>query len=228
MDRRSFVRAAGAGVAVAGISLWSLRTSAHSVRPTPWDIRYGNTGAGVMFAPSSTRPMPALLLFDPSGNAGRIVERYWPAASKRGWVLASSRNVRNGTPDESDRQEMLSLLAHVRTQASLDPRRIYAAGFSGGACGAYRLAIVESQTFAGAIECGHMGPWREVGSRVRAELSFYLFTRDADMNQPAMRELQRNMNAAHCRTLLAQRPGGHAPMSGDDVEGALQWLDATR
>ena len=239
IGRRSFVLASVGAVVLGGAAWLARRPSAPSAAaapdavaanapaPAPRDISYGGTGAGALFVPTSTQPMPVILLFDPSGDAMGIVRRYMPAASERGWILASSSNVMNGTADAADTEQMMNLLTYVRTQATVDERRLYTAGMSGGACGAYRLAIVAADVFSGAIvECGHMGSWREVGHRAVAGQSFYLFTRDEDFNLPATRQLQGVMLAAGCRVALTQRPGGHAPMEPNEVEAALQWLAA--
>ena len=82
-----------------------------------------------------------------------------------------------------------------------------------------------TNAFRGAIvECGHMGPWRELGARAKPESSFYLFTREGDFNQPATHKLHRAMYDARCRVKLEERRGGHTPMMPDEIGPALAWL----
>jgi predicted esterase len=181
---------------------------------------------GVLLVPASTlATLPLLLLYDPGGGARRIVERYAPAARKLGWLAASCNQVANGTPDDADTEAMLGLLQYVRGRRGVDRTRVFAGGFSGGACGAYRLAIVESDVVSGAIvECGHMAPWREVGGLATSALRFYLFSRTEDFNLPATRQLAGAMKGRGCRATLVVQPGAHAPMEGADVEEALAWM----
>jgi predicted esterase len=122
---------------------------------------------------------------------------------------------------------MMLLLNYVRSHHAVDQARIFAGGFSGGACGAYRLAIVRSETVRGAIvECGHMASWRDVGDRADASLRFYLFTRDGDFNRPATRRLRDAMTAKRCRVTEVERQGGHAPMQDSEVAEAMRWMVA--
>lgn len=203
----------------------SLGGRALEVTEVSWQ---GQTGA--VFEPATvplTTPAPLILLLNPSGNARGIAERYAPAAQKLGWIAASCFQVADGTPDEADKDALLGLLAVVQARRAVDSARVFAGGFSGGACGAYRLAIIESGTVSGAIvECGHMGPWREVGERATPGLRFYLFTRQDDMNRPATRTLKSAMEGKGCRVMEVEKEGGHAPMTPAELEDALAWISA--
>jgi poly(3-hydroxybutyrate) depolymerase len=200
--------------------------SSAGAAPKAHALSYGAGREGFVYAPeSASGPRPLLLLFDPSGRAGSIVRRYMPAAQRKGCIVAASTHVRNGSADDDDERELLSLLETLRSQYPVDAQRVYTAGFSGGGCGAYRLAIVRRDVVRGAIvECGHMGPWREVGGQARSDSAFYLFTRSTDMNRAATHELAGVMRAAGCRTELAEQPGGHTPMEGAEIDAALAFM----
>jgi len=231
--RRSFLAfgAVGVSLAAAGVAVAQRGTSPPPVPPASelTDIQFG-MHHGVLFEPAGTprtRPCPLIVLFDPAGDARGIVARYAPAARAHGWLAASCSDVRNGTPDEDDDRAMNELLSYVGARRRVDQRRVFSGGHSGGACGAYRFAIVSSASVAGAIvECGHMGPWREVGDRAIASSRFYLFTRLNDFNRPATRALQQAMAAKGCRVTEVEAPGGHAPMTSDQVDAALRWMEA--
>jgi predicted esterase len=194
------------------------------------DIDYDVQRKGAVFEPpgvTTSTPCPVILLFDPAGLARCIVERYSDAARARGWIAASSYGVADGTSDEADTERMMALLEFVRSRRKVDDRRIFAGGFSGGGCGAYRLAIVKSEILRGAIvECGHMAPWRSVGDLASPSLKFYLFTREQDFNRPATRQLQTAMEGRRCRVVEVEKPGGHAPMTPDEIGAALEWLES--
>ena len=185
--------------------------------------------SAVLFAPplaTGASAAPLMLLLDPSGSATGIVTRWRKAAKHHGWLLASSPAVRNGTPDENDRRELISLLAFMRTKFRVDARRVFSSGFSGCACGAYRLAVMEPDLIRGAVvENGHMGSWREVGDRAQGNLMFFLFTRTSDFNAPATRTLQEKMQEKGFLTTYFELPGGHEPMTADDLEAPLRWIE---
>jgi predicted esterase len=225
-SRRWAVVGAAAALAAAGAAIFASRRAAPPTEaPKPGGtvapLDYAGGRAGHLFVPASAEagPRPLILLLDPAGRSEAIVGRYALAAEKRGWLAASSSHVRNGTSDEADAAELVALLERVRAEHAVDPERIFAGGFSGGACGAYRLAIVRADLLSGAIvECGHMGSFREVGERVEATSRFYLFTRSQDFNRAATRTLHAELRRKGCRVDLAERPGGHEPMRPNELE----------
>ncbi len=235
-SRRGLLTAAAAGATLATVSLAvrALTSRASPAAPSApvrefSEIAFG-ARQGILFEPASIpagNACPLIVLFDPMGDAGGIVRRYSRAARARGWLAASCADVRNGTSDDADTEVMLDLVAFVSARRRVDPSRVFAAGMSGGACGAYRLAIVRPAVVRGAIvECGHMAPWREVGARATPGLRFYLFTRDDDFNRPATRSLRDAMAAKGCRVTEVEAPGGHAPMGGQELDAAVRWMDS--
>jgi predicted esterase len=238
-SRRAFLIAAGGLAAIGGAGeivrrayLATPQTSRgwQSLPKDITEVDYDIQRKGAVFEPPgvpTSTPCPLILLFDPAGLAWSIVGRYSDAARARGWIAASSYGVADGTSDEADTEKMMALLEFVRSRRKVDDRRIFAGGFSGGGCGAYRLAIVKSEILRGAIvECGHMAPWRSVGDLANGSLSFYLFTREQDFNRPATRRLQTAMEGRRCRVVEVEKPGGHAPMSPDEIGAALEWLES--
>jgi predicted esterase len=230
---RRRVLAGCAAVGALGAAALAARISRKgSPQPTS-DIRevnYATGHRGAFLEPAQLDPAiprPVVLLFDPLGNARGIVDRYARAARQHGWLAASTFEVADGTPDDADTNAMMSLLDYVRSRHAVEVTQIFTGGFSGGGCGAYRLAIVKSEVFAGAIvECGHMAPWREVGDMASRSLRFYLFTRDGDFNRPATRRLKDAMLAKRCRVAEVERAGGHAPMEDAEVSEAMDWMEA--
>lgn len=218
---------AAAGAAVGSRGLGGLRALISGSANEVEDVAFG-ARRGALFVPSSpsaSDPCPLILLFDPGGGARNIVTRYAQAAAKLGWIAASCSDAKNGSDDDADADAMMDLLAFVRTRRAVDASRIFAGGFSGGACGAYRLAIVKPDVVAGAVvECGHMGPWRKVGDLASSKLRFYLFTREQDFNRPATQNLKEVMAAKGCRVTEVEAPGGHAPIESGQLEPALSWL----
>lgn len=193
-------------------------------------VQYRVGGAnrhGAAFVPDGVHKPPLLLLLDPAGAAGQIVERWRQGAAQRGWALAASDHVGNGTSDESDRVEVLALRTHMSTRWNTDAARTFVGGFSGGGCGAYGLALREPHWLRGAIvENGHLGPWRQHGHLARSDTSFYLFTRSADFNRDATEALARALRSAGSRVAFVERPGGHEPLGAGETVDALAWLEA--
>lgn len=202
--------------------LWPL-----GVRAGITEVAYAPGHRAVVFVPARVEPAsprPVLLLFDPGGDAEFIVNRYAKGAAQHGWIAASSFEVRNGTADAADTETLMALLQYIREHHAVDESRVFSGGFSGGACGAYRLAIVRPEVSGAIVECGQMSSWREVGASARSSLSFYLFTRTEDMNRVATNNLLEAMQAKGCRVTKVEREGGHAPMSPAEVPEAMNWM----
>jgi predicted esterase len=170
---------------------------------------------------------PLMLLLDPSGNAAGIVARWQHAADRFGWIVASTPAIKNGTSDEQDLLHLLALLDAVATKWPVDRRAVILGGFSGGACGAYRHALERPDLFRGAIvECGHMGPFRDLQDQIRPGSLFFLATRIQDFNAPAMRTLAKAFEDRGENVKIIELPGGHEPLTGADADDALEWINS--
>lgn len=106
---------------------------------------------------------------------------------------------------------------------NLDPRRLYAAGFSGGARVASGLAL-GGAGISGVILCGAGFP------PLRAPLKELPFTVFAvagleDFNYREIRTLERDLTAIHASHKTAAFPGGHDWAPPGVLAEALDWLD---
>jgi hypothetical protein len=96
-----------------------------------------------LYVPSyytSERRWPVIFGFDAGGRGRRAVERYQAAAEKYGYIIAGSNNSKNG-PWEISLDAAKAMAADVERRLSIDPRRRYTAGMSGGARVAMMLAL---------------------------------------------------------------------------------------
>jgi poly(3-hydroxybutyrate) depolymerase len=188
------------------------------------DVRHD----AVAFIPERRDAAPLVLLFDPGGHAETAVTRWIPAARAAGWIVASTPRTYNGTPDESDAREMLSLLRALEVDFKVDRARVYTGGTSGGGCGAYVLAILHPDEFRGGfIQTAHLGSWRDgelAGKVSRRDQRFYLFTRDQDFNRAGTHGLATAMQAAGLEVTLVEHPGGHEGMRSDEIGPAIAWM----
>ncbi len=97
-----------------------------------------------LYVPSNYAPdrnWPIIFVFDPGAQGSRPLTLMKDAAERYGYILAGSNNSRNG-----DMKEQLEaprqMWNDTRTYLAIDSRRIYFAGFSGGARLASYLAQV--------------------------------------------------------------------------------------
>ncbi len=178
-----------------------------------------------LYLPSGYTPAhswPVVYCFDP-GARGRVpVERFQEAAEKYGYILAGSNNSRNG-PTELALQAIRAMWRDTHDRFSIDDRRVYAAGLSGGARVSFQIGLASDQ-FAGLIASAAGPP---TGIDVKS-IRFAVFgtTGIDDFNYPELKRLDRDLDASHAPHYLAVFEGGHEwPPAFVAVE-AFEWLGA--
>src|SRR5271155_2581489 len=85
---------------------------------------------------SREKHWPIVYVFDPDALGSRPAELMKDAAERYGYIVAGSNNSHNG-PWKVGVEAAQTMIQDTRTRLSLDDKRIYFAGFSGGA----RLAL---------------------------------------------------------------------------------------
>jgi dienelactone hydrolase len=159
-----------------------------------------------------------ILAFDPRARGRAAVEQYKAAAEKYGYIVAGSNVSRNGPPAIS-----LTAAAAMRTDVgkrfSIDPKRIYTAGLSGGARIAMKVAI-DSDDIAGVIASSAGFP----PGHQRNELRFVVFgtAGTEDFNYIEMRQLDEMLTSPHRVVVF---PGGHTWLPVSLAVDAVEWLE---
>jgi dienelactone hydrolase len=100
-----------------------------------------------------SRRWPLLFVFDPRGRGTLAAKIFQPAAERYGWIIISSDNTRSDGPWEPNARALAALWPDALARYAVDPRRIYAAGFSGGATVAW-VAGASTGELAGMIAAG--------------------------------------------------------------------------
>jgi dienelactone hydrolase len=122
--------------------------------PAPGDLQTGEVVPKVLCATqpdqsyalylpshySREKQWPIAYVFDPDALGSRPIELMKDAAERYGYIVAGSNNSRNG-PWKVGVEAAQAMIQDTRTRLSLDDKRIYFAGFSGGA----RLALALAQ-----------------------------------------------------------------------------------
>ncbi len=183
--------------------------------------RANPTQSYALYLPSSysaDRAWPALIGFHPGARGLAIVETYREAAERFGFVVAGSNNSRNGPWDDSWRAAS-AMFQDLGQRVSVDARRLYLTGHSGGSRLALQIALSNPQ-IAGVIASSAGYP----DSRPRASVSFPIFgtAGSEDFNYIEMRLLGRALKSPH---RIAVFEGGHTLPPHDVAMEALAWLE---
>lgn len=100
------------------------------------------------------RRWPVLFVLDPRGRALLALELFQDAAARLGWVVMSSYNTLSDGPLEPNVNAMDAMLRSAQDRHSIDPSRLYLAGFSGTARAALRFAVTLRGHVAGVVGVG--------------------------------------------------------------------------
>src|SRR3989449_1512198 len=103
---------------------------------------------------TTERRWPVLFVLDPRGRALLGAKLFQAAAARLGWVILSSYNTLSDGPPEPNVNAVSAMLAWAQAHPSLDPARLYLAGFSGTARAALRFAVALRGHVAGEIADG--------------------------------------------------------------------------
>ena len=163
------------------------------------------------------RAWPVILAFDPGGRGRVAVDRYQAAAEQYGVIVAGSNNSRNGSPDTGKAVSVMA--ADVLSRFTVDAKRVYTAGMSGGARVALGVAL-GSEAIAGVIASSAGYP----DSKPRKRVAFPIFSTAGteDFNHLEMRQLDGALTTPHH---LAIFEGGHVWLSSELAVEAVEWMD---
>ena len=173
-----------------------------------------------LYLPSSysrDRQWNVILLFDAGGRGRRGVERYQAAAEQYGYILAGSNNSRNGPWEVSDAAAR-AMRADVLKRFTVNPRRVYTGGMSGGARVAMKVAL-EEKGIAGVLASSAGFP-----GEPRANLPFPVFgtAGTEDFNHIEMQQLDHLVATPH---RVAVFRGGHAWLPVELATQGVEWME---
>lgn len=170
------------------------------------------------------RRWPILFLLDARGRGAVAAERFREGAEAHGYILASSNNSASDGPLEPNIAAMRAMWDDTHRRFAIDPKRVYAGGFSGGARMACLLAETGRNAIAGVIGCGAGFP---VGASLRKDTPFLFFgaVGNTDFNYQEMRELDSSLGSLGIGHRLAVFPGGHQWPPPAVCREAITWME---
>ena len=179
-----------------------------------------------LYLPSDYAPdkkWPILYALDAGARGSLPVQRFQDAAEKYGYILAGSNNSRNG-PIKVVEDAVNALVDDTGSRFSLDPQRIYLAGFSGGARAAILVGLALKGKVAGIIACGAGFP---PALQPTASIPFALFVTvgSEDFYFPELRELDRTLDGFRVPHELETFAGGHEWPPEAVCAHAIEWLE---
>ena len=164
---------------------------------------------------------PIVYAFDPAARGNVPVELMKDAAERFGYIVVGSNNSRNGSwKVEADAAQ--AIFEDTRSRLSIDDRRVYFAGFSGGARVASRIAQL-CKCAAGVLL---NGAGFSSGAQPSHDAIFAVFAAvgDSDFNYPEVSTLDDKLEESGFPHTLRRFDGPHQWAPAAVMDEAFAWF----
>ncbi len=180
-----------------------------------------------LYLPSNYTPekkWAVLYAFDAFARGKVPVEIFREAAERYGFILVGSNNSQNNISSEKLSEVITAFWTDTHARFSLDDKRAYATGVSGGARVATYFAASCRGCLAGVIVCGATFPSK---FPLDKPLSFSVFGTAGvdDFNYPELVKTFALLNKNGTTNHLAVFDGRHGWLPKDLAFDALEWLN---
>jgi len=179
-----------------------------------------------LYLPSYYSPdqeWPILYALDAGARGGVPVQRFKAGAEKYGYIVAGSNNSQNG-PIRVVEEALDALIADTESRFALDGRRVYMAGFSGGARVAVAAAFTLKGKVAGVIACGAGFP-PSIQPSASQGFAFFGAVGTEDFYFPELRKLDQTLGGLGATHRLEIFQGGHEWPPEPVCTRAIAWIE---
>jgi predicted esterase len=179
-----------------------------------------------LYLPSTydaTRKWPILYAFDPGARGKFPVTQFKDAAEKYGWIVIGSNNSRNGS-GQSSVDAWNAINNDVADRFSVDERRAYATGFSGGARMALFFAARCNECLAGVIASSAGFP-SSMTPDASMHFSIFAAAGTDDFNFSEVRSLDEPLTKAGIAHRIQTFAGRHEWLPPAVAMEAIEWMD---
>ncbi len=185
-----------------------------------------NTQSYALYLPTNYSPekkWAVLYAFDPSARGKFAVQIFRDAAEKFGFIVVGSNDSQNGLNGQKLSQIIDAFWKDTHARLSVDEKRTYTAGFSGGAKVANSFAFSCGGGVAGVISSGAAFP---SNFPLDKKLPYVVFgtVGTGDFNYPEMIDFDKSLNENSTSHRLAVFDGRHQWLTKDLTFEALEWL----
>ena len=178
-----------------------------------------------LYLPSTYGPeksWPILIALDPGAHGKPPVEHFKDAAEQQGWIIVGSNQSRNG-PLEPTINSVNAIWRDLHQRFSIDDRRVYFTGFSGGARAAVTIAM-RCDCAAGVIGVGAGFPI-EVAPTAAIRFAYFALAGIDDFNFPEVKTLEEALAKAGVNHELKVFAGRHEWPPADAATEAIEWME---
>ena len=166
---------------------------------------------------------PTIICLDPRARGKSAIARFVPAAEKYGYIVVCSNNSRNGLDWNAISQIFMDLWDDTHSRLSIDEKRTYAAGFSGGSRLAATFASRCRGCLVGVIGCGAGFPG-DTAPDAKTTFAYFGLVGVDDFNFGEMWLLEKRLSQLPMPYQFQTFSGGHEWPPPEKIEQAIAWL----
>ncbi|PLX01866.1 MAG: hypothetical protein C0594_12545 [Marinilabiliales bacterium] len=177
-----------------------------------------------LYIPSSYNyktALPAIVLFDAHANSELAINSFKNTAEKRNYIVAASNSSKNGMPFDLTATIGNKIINDLKARLYVDPSRIYAGGFSGGARAAVYMAE-HSYDIKGVVACGAGLPNNE---KLNNTFALAGIVGKYDFNYLEMLGLNKSLNRSGFPSCLITWDGEHEWPGDEQIDMSVLFLD---
>ncbi len=171
---------------------------------------------------SKAKKWPILYCFSPGANGMAFVTLFKDVCERNGWIVVGSNNARNG-PGGPIEAATKAMWKDTHTRFSINDKRCYSSGFSGGSGMAFNMAKAYSDHFAGVIPMAVAGSWARSLPDIPKHVSVYFIIGDRDMVAHVKKTAEALKQKGN-KTEVNVFPGGHQMAPRNAAQSAVEWL----
>ena len=164
---------------------------------------------------------PILFVFDPRKRGALAADMFHDAAERYGWIIVSSNNTESDADARPSVHAIETTLPDAQKRFSIDPKRIYLAGFSGTAIIAWAVAEV-TRSVAGLIGCSGR-PLADANYHV--PFAWFGTAGDQDFNYIETMTMDRGLAAAGGVHRLELFDGPHRWAPPEILQKGIEWME---
>lgn len=180
-----------------------------------------------LYLPSSYSPArlwPIVYALDARSRALVPAELLQEGAERYGFIVASSSTSRSDEDFDPNPKSLAAMWRDTHARLALDVKRAYAAGFSGTARSALRMADATPGSLAGVIACG-AGFARTRPANARPPFGVFGIVGDADFNYQELQALAEQLEGQDAAHRVENFAGPHQWPPASLLSDALAWFE---
>lgn len=167
---------------------------------------------------------PLLLAFSPSADAYALIDQWQPMAVKHDMLLAASKESKNGVSYYKIMPKIREMIIEILAGHPVDPDKIIATGFSGGAMTAHTLAYTQPETVdAVIVNTGMINRFYKKQDYPRGKTAVFLAS-PTDFRYDEMHADHKFLQKKGWKTRWIEFEGGHVIAPQEKLDEALAWI----